>query len=114
MANVVGQGENAGIQSAVQNCFDFFFFQPFGEGLVTVVLSQLRRGENNIFLWNNNSLDQPVHQFTGHSDVVLEFQWRKKHESKNNLSTIFLERHSGQVQIILLFITSMRRQMKSS
>lgn len=65
-----------------------YIFQPFGDGLVTAVMSTLRRGENSLFLWNNSNLEQPVYQFVGHNDVVLEFQWRKKDECEN--PTVFL------------------------
>ncbi|XP_065641638.1 GATOR2 complex protein WDR59 isoform X2 [Hydra vulgaris] len=51
-------------------------FTPFGIGLVTV---QLRRGDNNIFLWKTSELKSPVHRFDGHTDVILEFQWRSQH-----------------------------------
>ncbi|XP_053401808.1 GATOR complex protein WDR59-like isoform X3 [Mercenaria mercenaria] len=63
-------------------------FTPFGDGLVTAVMSTLRRGENSLFLWSNSNLDQPVHQFIGHSDVVLEFQWRKKDESSRDYQLV--------------------------
>ncbi|XP_064611942.1 GATOR2 complex protein WDR59-like isoform X2 [Liolophura sinensis] len=53
-------------------------YTPFGQGLVTVVVPQLRRGENSLLLWNTNNLTQPVHTFVGHTDVVLEFHWRKQ------------------------------------
>ncbi|XP_074645024.1 GATOR2 complex protein WDR59-like isoform X3 [Tubulanus polymorphus] len=53
-------------------------FTPFGQGMVTVVVPQLRRGENSLLLWNKNDLLQPVHTFVGHTDVVLEFEWRKQ------------------------------------
>ena len=56
--------------------------QPFGEGLVTVTLPQLRRGENSLSLWNvmdiSSPMVSPVNTFVGHSDVVLEFQWRSQ------------------------------------
>ncbi|GLV45719.1 WD repeat domain 59 [Carabus blaptoides fortunei] len=51
-------------------------FTPFGQGLVTVVVPQLRRGENSLLLWNLTNRNTPVHTFVGHSDVVLEFEWR--------------------------------------
>ena len=52
--------------------------QPFGSGLVTVAVPQLRRGDNYcLCLWNTASLGSPQHTFTGHSDVVLEFDWRQ-------------------------------------
>lgn len=50
--------------------------QPFGEGLVTVVVPPLRRGENSLLLWSMMDTSGPVHTFVGHSDVVLEFEWR--------------------------------------
>lgn len=35
-----------------------------------------RTGENNsLWMWNIESLDQPVHFFSGHLDVVLDFGW---------------------------------------
>lgn len=53
-------------------------YTPFGVGLVTVVVPQLRRGENSLSLWNTTSRASPVHTFVGHRDVVLEFEWRKQ------------------------------------
>ncbi|XP_077982263.1 GATOR2 complex protein WDR59-like [Glandiceps talaboti] len=55
-------------------------YTPFGNGLVTVVVPQLRRGENSLLLWNTTNLGSPMHTFIGHTDVVLEFQWRKPNE----------------------------------
>ncbi|XP_076648248.1 WD repeat domain 59 isoform X1 [Halictus rubicundus] len=51
-------------------------YTPFGEGLVTIVVPQLRRGENSLLLWNTTNLGAPIYTFVGHTDVVLEFQWR--------------------------------------
>eukprot|EP00794_Sanderia_malayensis_P018843 gene18843-20739_t len=51
-------------------------YTPFGDGLLTVVVPTLRRDENNLLLWNCFDLTLPVHTFTGHQDVILEFQWR--------------------------------------
>ncbi len=51
--------------------------QPFGRGMVTVVVPQLRRGENMLFLWHLGNTREPVHTFVGHTDVVLAFQWTK-------------------------------------
>ncbi|PFX34828.1 WD repeat-containing protein 59 [Stylophora pistillata] len=57
-------------------------FTPFGEGLVTVTVPPLRRGENSLSLWNilniSSPVPSPVNTFVGHSDVVLEFQWRSQ------------------------------------
>ncbi|XP_043937539.1 GATOR complex protein WDR59 [Protopterus annectens] len=54
-------------------------YTPFSNGLVTVMVPQLRR-ENSLLLWNIYDLNVPVHTFVGHDDVVLEFQWRKQKE----------------------------------
>lgn len=39
--------------------------------------TQLRRGENSLMLWSLTDLSHPVHSFVGHTDVVLEFDWRR-------------------------------------
>ncbi|XP_053211853.1 GATOR complex protein WDR59-like [Panonychus citri] len=53
-------------------------FTPFRNGLITVVVPQLRRtGDiNSLWLWNTNNLEQPVHSFFGPTDVVIDFGWR--------------------------------------
>ena len=61
--------------------------QPFGEGLVTVVVPQLRRGENSLLLWSLSDLTNPVHTFIGHSDVVLEFDWKRTCQGKASLAS---------------------------
>lgn len=55
--------------------------QPFSNGLVTVMVPQLRR-ENSLLLWSTLDLNNPVHAFVGHDDVVLEFQWRPQKEGE--------------------------------
>lgn len=57
------------------------FCQPFSSGLVTVMVPQLRR-ENSLLLWSTLDLNNPVHAFVGHDDVVLEFQWRPQKEGE--------------------------------
>ena len=69
-------------------CFpnDFHKFkidlQPFGSGMVTVFLSTqiMSRGEGNLYLWRLDGQPQPkqpVHTFVGHTNVVLDFNWRR-------------------------------------
>lgn len=53
-------------------------YTPFGNGLVTILVPQLRRIDNSLLLWNITQFKTPVHKFTGHQDVVLEFQWRSQ------------------------------------
>ncbi len=55
--------------------------QTFSNGLVTVMVPQLRR-ENSLLLWSTLELNSPVHAFVGHDDVVLEFQWRPQKEGE--------------------------------
>lgn len=63
-------------------------YTPFGEGLITVVVPQLRRGENSLLLWNIGNQNTPVHTFVGHTDVVLEFDWRRFHEDSADYQLI--------------------------
>ncbi|KAF3832168.1 hypothetical protein F7725_025833 [Dissostichus mawsoni] len=43
-------------------------YTPFSNGLVTVMVPQLRR-ENSLLLWSSLDLNSPVHAFVGHDDV---------------------------------------------
>ncbi|KAK5646426.1 hypothetical protein RI129_004890 [Pyrocoelia pectoralis] len=63
-------------------------YTPFGNGLITVVVPQLRRGENSLLLWNTDSRSSPVHTFVGHKDVVLEFEWRKQKAGENDFQLV--------------------------
>ncbi|XP_012270221.1 GATOR complex protein WDR59 [Orussus abietinus] len=63
-------------------------YTPFGEGLVTIVVPQLRRGENSLLLWNTSNLSAPIYTFVGHTDVVLEFQWRHQKLDSNDYELI--------------------------
>ncbi|KAF4521796.1 hypothetical protein B566_EDAN011381 [Ephemera danica] len=55
-------------------------YTPFGTGLVTVVVSPIRREENSLLLWNTSNQGTPVHTFVGHTDVVQEVSWRGQRE----------------------------------
>ena len=49
-------------------------YTPFGDGLATVVVPQLKdKNVNTLFLWHSADLGTPVHSFFGHKDVVLDF-----------------------------------------
>uniref|UniRef100_A0A8D8YFZ7 WD repeat-containing protein 59 n=1 Tax=Cacopsylla melanoneura TaxID=428564 RepID=A0A8D8YFZ7_9HEMI len=53
-------------------------YAPFGSGLLMIIIPPMRRGENSLVLWNvEPAAPSPVHTFVGHTDVVLEFEWRK-------------------------------------
>lgn len=62
-------------------------YTPFSNGLVTVMVPQLRR-ENSLLLWNVFDLHSPVHIFVGHDDVVLEFHWRKQKEGQKDYQLV--------------------------
>ncbi|XP_029944372.1 GATOR complex protein WDR59 isoform X2 [Salarias fasciatus] len=62
-------------------------YTPFSNGLVTVMVPQLRR-ENSLLLWNTQDLNSPVHAFVGHDDVVLEFQWRPQKEGSKDFQLV--------------------------
>ncbi|XP_036391076.1 GATOR complex protein WDR59 isoform X3 [Megalops cyprinoides] len=62
-------------------------YTPFSNGLVTVMVPQLRR-ENSLLLWSALDLNNPVHAFVGHDDVVLEFQWRRQKEGSKDYQLV--------------------------
>ncbi|XP_077448423.1 GATOR2 complex protein WDR59 [Stigmatopora argus] len=62
-------------------------YTPFSNGLVTVMVPQLRR-ENSLLLWSTLDLNSPVHAFVGHDDVVLEFQWRPQKEARQDFQLV--------------------------
>ncbi|CAB1338753.1 unnamed protein product [Coregonus sp. 'balchen'] len=66
-------------------------YTPFSNGLVTVMVPQLRR-ENSLLLWSTLDLNSPVHAFVGHDDVVLEFQWRPQTEASKDYQLVTLSR----------------------
>ncbi|XP_035483629.1 GATOR complex protein WDR59 isoform X1 [Scophthalmus maximus] len=62
-------------------------YTPFSNGLVTVMVPQLRR-ENSLLLWSTLDLNSPVHAFVGHDDVVLEFRWRPQKEGSKDYQLV--------------------------
>lgn len=60
------------------------YFQPFADGLVTVIVPNLGRGENSLLLWNNARQSAPICSFQGHSDVILDFAWRPNRHYDNS------------------------------
>ncbi|XP_041453847.1 GATOR complex protein WDR59-like [Lytechinus variegatus] len=56
-------------------------YTPFGDGLITITMPQLRQREKNLLMWTQSNPAAPIHSFTGHSDDILEFQWRPKDTS---------------------------------
>ncbi|CAB0003424.1 unnamed protein product [Nesidiocoris tenuis] len=63
--------------------------QPFGNGLLMVVVPPMKRGENSLLLWNLGNQTAPVHTFVGHSDIVLEFEWRKQRGYPQSVAPVF-------------------------
>ena len=56
--------------------------------MVTVVVPQLRRGENSLLLWSLSDLTNPVHTFIGHTDVVLEFDWKRNRQDDDDYQLV--------------------------
>lgn len=54
-------------------------FTPFGEGLVTVGIPQLHRGDTSLALWALHDVAVPVHLYSGHTEGVYDFFWRSLH-----------------------------------
>ncbi|XP_037051412.1 GATOR complex protein Wdr59 [Bradysia coprophila] len=64
-------------------------YTPFADGLVTVIVPHLGRGENSLLLWNNSKQSAPICSFVGHTDVVLDFAWRpKRNQSSSDMELI--------------------------
>lgn len=55
-------------------------YTPFSNGLVTVNVPHLERGQTSLLLWSNSKQTTPICSFVGHKDVVLDFAWRPKRE----------------------------------
>jgi len=67
---------------------------------MTIVLPQLHHGDSsNLVIWslsnnnNNNGVSarqkQPVHEFTGFNDVLLDFHWRPARKGGWTLTFLF-------------------------
>ena len=52
-------------------------FTPFGDGLVTSLVPHFGVHDHSLFLWTNTDLSSPVHTFSHHRDVILDFDWRR-------------------------------------
>lgn len=63
----------------------FYFLQPFGDGILTLMLPQIRQVDKMLFLWSQSNLSSPVFSFTGHEDNILDFHWRKMKEGMSIL-----------------------------
>ncbi|KAL1440020.1 hypothetical protein MTO96_009842 [Rhipicephalus appendiculatus] len=59
-------------------------YLPFGDGLVTALITKLRKGDRNLVIWSSLRTSVPVRTFLTHPDVVLEFGWRRlRQESRD-------------------------------
>ncbi|XP_058820049.1 GATOR complex protein Wdr59 isoform X1 [Topomyia yanbarensis] len=52
-------------------------YTPFADGLVTISVPHQGRGEHSLLMWNNSKQDTPICSLAGHTDVVLDFAWRR-------------------------------------
>ncbi|KAH8412365.1 hypothetical protein KR009_001464 [Drosophila setifemur] len=63
-------------------------YTPIGNGLVSIVVPHLGRGENSLLLWSNSKQTDPICSFVGHTDVILDFAWRPNRESSNEIELV--------------------------
>ena len=53
-----------------------------------MVMPQLRRGENSLLLWSVTDVGAPAHTFVGHTDVILEFEWRQNLSNPGDIQMV--------------------------
>uniref|UniRef100_A0A1A9WBJ0 RWD domain-containing protein n=1 Tax=Glossina brevipalpis TaxID=37001 RepID=A0A1A9WBJ0_9MUSC len=63
-------------------------YTPIGNGLVSIVVPHLGRGENSLLLWSNSKQYDPVCSFVGHTDVILDFAWRPDRENSSEIELV--------------------------
>lgn len=63
-------------------------YTPFADGLVTVIVPNMRRGENSILLWKNGCQTTPICSFVGHTDVILDFAFRPNRSNLNEMELV--------------------------
>ncbi|XP_067624866.1 GATOR2 complex protein Wdr59 [Eurosta solidaginis] len=63
-------------------------YTPIGNGLVSIVVPALGRGENSLLLWSNSKQMDPVCSFVGHTDVILDFEWRPDRENTSEIELV--------------------------
>ena len=51
--------------------------QPVGHAVAMVLVPAMHSGDARVFLWGRSNVASPLHIFTGHSETVLEVQWRR-------------------------------------
>ena len=57
--------------------FIYLFVQPFGHGVAMVLVPTVHSGDSRVFIWNRTNVATPVCTLTGHSEAVVDVQWRK-------------------------------------
>ncbi|XP_018016495.2 uncharacterized protein LOC108673215 [Hyalella azteca] len=55
-------------------------YTPFGRGVVSQLVPRLVRGDNGLLLWAQHQTHAPLHCFVGHTDAVINFQWRRQRQ----------------------------------
>ena len=80
---------------------------PFGTGLLTLVVSTVLKGENNLNLWSRTDLRSPINTFYGHTDLVLNFGWRCPRPEDLRTSLVTWSK-DGTLRLWLVFNCSLR------
>ncbi|KAL5288890.1 WDR59 family protein [Megaselia abdita] len=63
-------------------------YTPIRNGLVTIIVPHLGRGENSLLLWSNSKQTDPICSFVGHTDVILDFAWRPNRYTNTELELV--------------------------
>ncbi|EDW11288.1 GATOR complex protein Wdr59 [Drosophila mojavensis] len=63
-------------------------YTPIGNGLVSIVVPHMGRGENSLLLWSNSKQTDPICSFVGHTDVILDFAWRPNRENFTEIELV--------------------------
>jgi WD40 repeat protein len=58
-------------------------FTPFGEGVITMP----QRKDTHLSLWSAHDVTDPIHTFSGHTDIPREFAWRNRGDGVYQLVT---------------------------
>lgn len=46
--------------------------------MLAVIIPVTKKTDNTMLLWNLTNSSVPLHTFVGHTEVVLDFQWRRR------------------------------------
>lgn len=74
--------------------FIYLFVQPFGHGVAMVLVPAVHSGDSRVFIWNRTNVATPVCTLTGHSEAVVDVQWRKLERGQRERERINYVNHT--------------------